>query len=122
MPYQSAYIFSTIGFTQSEIYIQIIFLIPIAHRYGKIRPDSDYLSITNYLSSLYVCMAIKYIIVLFVETPRKFITAKLSIRKPGSSSVLIIWLTDRKLCSNKFTWCFHKQNYYTLIICLKTKT
>ena len=30
-----------------------------------------------------------YIIVLFVETPRKFITAKLSIRKPGSSSVLI---------------------------------
>ena len=42
------------------------------------------------LSSLYVCMAIKYIIVLFVETPRKFITAKLSIRKPGSSSVLII--------------------------------
>ena len=41
-------------------------------------------------SYLYVCMAIKYIIVLFVETPRKFITAKLSIRKPGSSSVLII--------------------------------
>ena len=37
-------------------------------------------------------MAIKYIIVLFVETPRKFITAKLSIRKPGSSSVLIICL------------------------------
>jgi hypothetical protein len=28
------------------------------------------------------------LIVLFVETPRKFITAKLSIRKPGSSSVL----------------------------------
>jgi hypothetical protein len=20
--------------------------------------------------------------------------------------------SDRKLCSNKFTWCFHKQNYY----------
>jgi hypothetical protein len=35
-------------------------------------------------------MAIKYVIVLFVETPRKFITPKLSIRKPGSSSVLII--------------------------------
>jgi hypothetical protein len=93
------------------------------------------------ISSLYVvCMAIKHIIVLFVETPRKFITAKLSIRKPGSSSVLIICdlfnshalfiykkklyikracelnkshiITDRKLCSNKFTWCFHKQNYY----------
>jgi hypothetical protein len=30
------------------------------------------------------------LIVLFVGTPRKFITAKLSIRKPGSSSVLII--------------------------------
>ena len=43
-----------------------------------------------WISSLYVCMAIKYIIVLFVETPRKFITAKLSIRKPRSSSVLII--------------------------------
>jgi hypothetical protein len=42
------------------------------------------------LSLLYVCMAIKYIIVLFVETPRKFITAKLSIHKPGSSSVLIM--------------------------------
>ena len=35
-------------------------------------------------------MAIKHIILLFVETPRKFITAKLSIRKPGSSSMLII--------------------------------
>ena len=35
-------------------------------------------------------MAIKHIIVLFVEKPRKFITAKLSIRKPGSSSVLYI--------------------------------
>ena len=44
------------------------------------------------ISSLYVCMAIKHIIVLFVETPRKFITAKLSIRKPGSSSVLIIYI------------------------------
>jgi hypothetical protein len=42
------------------------------------------------ISSLYVCMAIKHIIVLFVETPHKFITAKLSIRKPVSLSVLII--------------------------------
>ena len=39
---------------------------------------------------MHVCVAIKHIIVLFVETPRKFITAKLSIRKPRSSSVLII--------------------------------
>ena len=42
-----------------------------------------------YISSLYVCMAIKHIIVLFVETPRKFITAKLSIRKPGSPDLQI---------------------------------
>jgi hypothetical protein len=34
------------------------------------------------------------ITVLFVETPRKFITAKLSIRKPGSSSVLVILSID----------------------------
>ena len=40
-------------------------------------------------------MAIKYI-VLFVETPRKFITAKLSIRKPGSSSVLIIYNNNNR--------------------------
>ena len=33
----------------------------------------------RYVGSLYVCMAIKYIIVLFVETPRKFITAKINI-------------------------------------------
>ena len=42
----------------------------------------------------YVCICLCQtkinIIVLFVETPRKFITAKLSIRKPRSSSVLII--------------------------------
>jgi hypothetical protein len=38
-----------------------------------------------------LCYRSLIIIVLFVETPRKFITAKLSIRKPGSSSVLIIW-------------------------------
>jgi hypothetical protein len=40
-------------------------------------------------------MAIKYIILLFVETPRKFITAKLSIRKPGSSSVLLALMKIR---------------------------
>ena len=53
-----------------------------------------------YTSSLYVCMAIKHIIVLFVETPRK------------------------KFCSNKFMWCFHKQNYYkyyTLNVCPRGK-
>jgi hypothetical protein len=61
-------------------------------------------------------MAIIHIIILFVGTPRKFITAKLSIRKPGSSSVLTICFN--KLCSNTFTWFFHKQNYYMFIDCL----
>jgi hypothetical protein len=46
-------------------------------------------------------MAIKYIIVLFVETPRKFITAKLSIRKPGSSSGLIIILMKIRAYGSK---------------------
>jgi hypothetical protein len=36
---------------------------------------------------------------MLVKTPHKFITAKLSIRKPGSSSVLIfIGLMNQKLC------------------------
>jgi hypothetical protein len=43
-------------------------------------------------------MAIKYI-VLFVETPRKFITAKISIRQPGSSSVLIICIISTIIIS-----------------------
>ena len=42
--------------------------------------NKNFMQTTFKVSSLYVCMAIKYIIVLFVETPRKFITAKLSIR------------------------------------------
>jgi hypothetical protein len=37
-----------------------------------------------------------------VETPRKFITAKLSIRKPGSSSVLIICDEDPGLRIESF--------------------
>ena len=49
----------------------------------------------------------------FVETPRKFVVAKLSIRKLGSSS------TDQKLCNNKFTLnsiVFATQTYKELII------
>ena len=42
------------------------------------------------ISSLYVCMVNIKLKYNFVETPRKFIIAKLSIRKFGSSSVLII--------------------------------
>ena len=41
---------------------------------------------------------------LFVETPRKFITAKLSIRKPGFSSVLII-------CGLKPVFHYYKRNF-----------
>jgi hypothetical protein len=49
-----------------------------------------------------------HIIVLFVETPRKFITAKLSIRKPGSSSMLII-------CDLFF---IHTPFLYTIFFCI----
>ena len=41
---------------------------------------------------LYVCMVNTIYLLSFVETPRKFIIAELSIRKLGSSSVLIILL------------------------------
>ena len=50
------------------------------------------------LSYLYVCMAIKYIIVLFVETPQTKLNKFTVINN-----------------SNKFTWCFHKQNYYVCV-------
>ena len=42
------------------------------------------------ISFLYVCMVNTIYLLSFVETPRKFIIAELSIRKLGSSSVLII--------------------------------
>ena len=42
------------------------------------------------ISFLYVCMVNTIYLFSFVETPLKFIIAKLSIRKLGSSSVLII--------------------------------
>ena len=44
------------------------------------------------ISFLYVCMVNTIYLFSFVETPRKFIIAELSIRKLGSSSVLIILL------------------------------
>ena len=69
------------------------------------------------ISFLYVCMVNTIYLFSFVGIPRKFIIAELSIRKLGSSPVLIIILnnniistdedpslaTDRKLCNNKFT-------------------
>ena len=44
------------------------------------------------ISFLYVCMVNTIYLLSFVETPRKFIIAALSIRKLGSSA--------RKLCNN----------------------
>ena len=49
---------------------------------------------SGFSASLFRADILIFIIVLFVETLRKFITAKLSIRKPGSSSVLIILLAS----------------------------
>ena len=46
------------------------------------------------ISFLYVCMVNTIYLLSFVETPRKFIIAELSIRKLGSSSVLIIRLFE----------------------------
>jgi hypothetical protein len=63
-------------------------------------------------------------LLLFVETPRKFTsTAKFSIRDEDPGLLILVLyiiiviillkrrsgLTDRKLCSNTFTWCFHRQ-------------
>ena len=42
------------------------------------------------ISFLYVCMVNTIYLFSFVETPRKFMVAELSIRKLGSPSVLII--------------------------------
>jgi hypothetical protein len=62
------------------------------------------------------------IIALFVETPRKFITVKLSIRKPGSSSVLIIRIESfavinlRGVSTNKTIICFIAMQTYKELI------
>ena len=48
------------------------------------------LNIRSELSSLYVCMAIKHIIVLFVETPRKFITAVINLRGVSTNKTIKI--------------------------------
>ena len=48
----------------------------------------------------------------FLETPRKFIIAELSMCKLGSSSFFNTnedpSFMDPKLCNSKFTCCFHK--------------
>ena len=47
------------------------------------------------LSFLYVCMVNTIYLFSFVETPRKFMIAELSIRKLGSSSVLLALMKIR---------------------------
>jgi hypothetical protein len=42
------------------------------------------------ISSLYVCMVRKYIIVLFVETPRKFTTAVINLRGVSTKKTIIL--------------------------------
>ena len=62
---------------------------PLKHRTDK-RGDSTHVKshTSNGLSFLYVCMVNTIYLLSFVETPRKFIIAELSIRKLGSSSAL----------------------------------
>ena len=53
---------------------------------GSIEAE-QYNLITSLYRFLYVCMVNTIYLLSFVETPRKFIIAELSIRKLGSSSV-----------------------------------
>jgi hypothetical protein len=58
-----------------------------------------------------------HIIVLFVETPRKFITAKLSIRKPSESFAVI---NLRGVSTNKTIICFIAMQTYKELITVNT--
>ena len=55
------------------------------------------------ISSLYVCIVKTIYLFSFVETSRKFIIAKLSIRKLGSASVLMpcLFLKTNTLCHKR---------------------
>ena len=53
------------------------------------------------VSSLCVCMAIKYIIVLFVETPRKFITIISTYEDPGLRIESFAVINLRGVSTNK---------------------
>ena len=59
------------------------------------------------LSFLNICVVNTIYLFSFVETPRKFIIAEFH------QSIIS---TDRKLCNNKFTWCFHKLNKYIFVL------
>jgi hypothetical protein len=51
-----------------------------------------YIYTVYFMDSLYVCMAIKHIIVLFVETPRKFITAVINLRGVSTNKTIIYFM------------------------------
>jgi hypothetical protein len=56
-------------------------------------------------------MAIKHIIVLFVETPRKFITAKLSIRKSRASGTRVRKYFPKKEKQDNYNNLDKRKNY-----------
>ena len=65
-----------------------------AKNYAK-RSFSRLKMLVIHISFLYVCMVNTIYLLSFVETPRKFIIAELSIRKLGSSSVLLALMKIR---------------------------
>jgi hypothetical protein len=68
-------------FSDISDHLPIVHIFNQTNIFGKnARENLNNATYQRVISSLYVCMAIKHIIVLFVETPRKFITAKLPIR------------------------------------------
>ena len=73
---------SILAFTRFQIFSSIISRAPALSTWWR-RIDSK-------LSSLYVCIVNIIYMFSFAETPRKIIIVQLSIRKLGSSSVLII--------------------------------
>jgi hypothetical protein len=70
----------------------------------------------NVLSSLYVCMAIKYIIVLFVETPRKFITAVINLRGVSTNKTIIynLFCSTFKIIAGHFNYIVMMKRSNTL--------
>ena len=70
-------------------YLQAYFF-AVIHSISNQTGSKQLCPINFVISFLYVCMVNTIYLFSFVETPRKFIIAELSIRKLGSSSVLII--------------------------------
>ena len=77
--------------------------------------------LVSYLSFLYVCMVNTIYLLSFVDTPRKFIIAELSIRKLGSSSVLIILaLMKIRAYGSNLRGVSTKLNKYSIVFAMKT--